>query len=173
MKLYLFYRKVPGLEPYLYGYTTDKLHAEMFHLYRPQLCEIVKDVKKEEYVDMVDKIPGKRIIPHEFKTSRNRFGKDKVLQIATEDEVMNIILHKEELVLRELSKYAFPTDLFTGEMKEALENLHMDTVYKWNEEVAIYPWDTKMKPDFGFEIDELGLFVQLYGHTIGEPPKEE
>ena len=42
MKVYLFYQTIPNLEPVLYGFTSDKLRAAIFKLYRPKLKEVIK-----------------------------------------------------------------------------------------------------------------------------------
>lgn len=154
------------MEPILYGFTSDKMRASIFKLYRPNLVQIIKDVSKSDYNDMRDKLKQKEIIPHEFKTSLDHFDNKNITQIATEEEIMNIILHKEELVLKELSKHTIPLDIFSKGIKDSLSKLHMDTVNKYNEEVVVYPGDIKNIPDVDFKIDELGLFIQLYGFTM-------
>lgn len=173
MKVYLFYQTIPNLEPVLYGFTSDKLRAAIFRLYRPKLKQVIKDVSKKDYNNMRDKLRGKEIIPHEFETRNDHFGSTKVSQIATEHEVMNIILHKEELVLKELSKHTISTEIFVSDVKKSLKTLKMDYVNKYWEEVLIYPGDRKTVLNPEFKIDELGLFVQLYGHLMGHDEKEK
>lgn len=173
MKVYLFYQTIPNLEPVLYGFTSDKLRAAIFKLYRPKLKQIIKDVPKKDYNEMRDKLRGKEIIPHEFETRNNHFGKTKVSQIATEHEVMNIILHKEELVLQELSKHTLPLEIFTTDMRKTLKKLYMDSVNRCWEEVVIYPGDRKTLPKVRFKVDELGLFVQLYGYMMNHDEKQK
>ena len=173
MKVYLFYQVVPNLEPVLYGFTSDKLRADIFKLYRPKLKQIIKDVPKKDYNEMRDKLRGKEIIPHEFETRNNHFGSTKVSQIATEHEVMNIILHKEELVLQELSKHTLPIEIFASDTKKALKRLQMESVNKYLEEIIIYPGDRKSIPELKFKVDELGLFVQLYGYMMNHEEKEK
>lgn len=173
MKVYLFYQVMDGLEPVLYGYTHDKLRASIFRLYRPRLHQVVKEVKKSEYADMMDKMPGRQIIPYEFRTSDNHFGNQKVSQIATETEITSILLYKDELVMNELSKHSFPLELFSQDVQKSLRFLHMDTVNKWQEEVIVIPGDTKTMEHMNFEVDELGLFVQLYGHTMEDRKRRQ
>lgn len=169
MKVYLFYQSFSNsLEPVLYGFTSDKLRAAIFKLYRPKLIQVIKDVSKSEYADMRNTLQRKEIIPHEFETSVEHFGSRKVSQIATEEEVMNIILHKEELVLKELSKHSVPLEIFTKSIQKTLSTLYMDTINSYDEEVVVYPWDKKNMPKVNFRVDELGLFVQLYGFTMRE-----
>lgn len=173
MKVYLFYQVIPNLESVLYGFTSDKLRAAIFRLYRPKLKQIIKDVPKKDYNEMRDKLRGKEIIPHEFETRNDHFGSKKVSQIATEHEVMNIILHKEELALKELSKYTLPIEIFSSDMRKDLRRVYMDTVNRYCEEVVVYPGDIKNIPELNFKIDELGLFVQLYGHLMTHETKKE
>lgn len=173
MKVYMFYQVIPELEPVLYGFTSDKLRASIFRLYRPKLKQVIKDVQKKEYNEMRDKLRGKEIIPHEFETRSNHFGKMKVSQIATEDEIVNIILHKEELVLKELSKYSLPIEIFSGDTKKQLKRLYMDTINRYGEEVIVYPADFKTIPEVSFKVDELGLFVQLYGFMMENEKRDK
>lgn len=168
MKVYLFYKSIPDLEPVLYGFSSDKLRAAIFKLYRPKLAQVVKDISKKEYNEMRDSLKGKEIIPHEFETASDHFGKMKVAQIATEDEVINIILHKDELVLRELSKHTLPLELFRPEVRKYLKELDMHIVNRYGEQVQIYPGDYEELPKLSFRVDELGLFVQLYGDMMND-----
>lgn len=172
MKVYLFYQTIPNLEPVLYGFTSDKLRAAIFKLYRPKLKEVIKDVSKKDYTEMKDKLRGKEIIPHDFQTRNDHFGIGKVSQIATEHEVMNIILHKEELVLKELSKYTLPLEIFSSDMRKNLRRIYMDIVNKYWEEIILYPGDNKNIPYWKFKVDELGLFVQLYGYMMSNDKKK-
>lgn len=174
MKVYLFYQEFSHkLDPVLYGFTSDKLRATIFKLYRPNLIQVIKEVSKSKYIEMKDTVRGKEIIPHEFETSSGHFGKRKVSQIATEEEIMNIILHKDELVLKELSKYSVPVEIFTSDIQRSLVHLHMDTTNAYGEEIIVYPGDIRHIPDIDFNVDELGLFVQLYGFTMQEKTRKK
>lgn len=165
----MFYQVTEGLEPVLYGFTSDKLRAAIFKLYRPNLREIQKDISKDDYNEMLDKLQKKEIIPHQFKTSSDHFDTMKVSQVATHGEVMSIILHKEELLLQELSKHAVPLAIFTKGNKKVLKKVYMDTVLSYAEEIERLPFDPKNAiPKSTFDVDELGLFVQLYGHTMNK-----
>lgn len=167
----MFYRKIEGLEPVLYGYTDDKLRASIFQLYRPNLIEIKKDISRTEYNDVKDTLRNKEIIPHEFSTGKNHFNTTKVMQVATVEEVLNIVLHKEDIVLRELSKYVLPIEIFSDKVQKALRSIGYDEVLRYQEEVVVFPPDERKSTNFSFEIDELGLFVQLYGSTMQKVSK--
>lgn len=167
MKVYMFYQSFSmQLDPILYGFTSDKLRASIFKLYRPNLVQVIKDVSKSEYNEMRDKLKRKEIIPHEFQTSIDHFGTRMVSQIATEEEILHILLNKEELVLNELSKHTAPIEIFKKGIQKDLKVINMDVVEKYAEEVVVIPGDEKHVPELPFKIDELGLFIQLYGFTM-------
>lgn len=164
MKIYMFYKLRPRLEPQFYAYTDQKEYAEMFNSLRQHFYMKEKSVPEKYYKNLKSTNPDMMLQLHEFKT-RNamKFGTTKVLQVATGFEIKDILLHKEDVAFQMLGNTYIPSDIFKKEYAEAFDELGY-TAFK-NYAALDFQGLTNPYKDFfegDFEVDELGLFLIKY-----------
>jgi hypothetical protein len=170
MKLHLFYEIIKGLEPRLYGFTTNKQRAQFFQTMRKGFYYKIVNATKEQVDELYDNSGGLEITLQSFKTSVEGFP-SRVVMPATCGEVSQIALRKEEFAMRELQRYAIlPMEIFTEEVQEALRVLSYDKIQRFYEEVEPIK---ELVPDrnvyeLDFEVDELGIFILLHKNTIND-----
>lgn len=142
------------------------LRAQTFKTMRANLKMIKRECDKKEFMDMKDRLKQYEIIPYEFKTNTDRMGSNSVFQVATEREVKDIILHGNDILLRELNKHTLAANIFTEELSKSLNFLGWNTAQRFWEEYLIIPEDELNEHKFNFEVDELGLFLWLNRSTF-------
>lgn len=163
MKVYFFYRMINGLEPTLSAFSKDKEKAGLFKMIRSGYYIKEKRCTMEEYKEFYDTHRDFAIELHPFKTSTG-FRKYSVMLPVTGYEIKEIILHKDDLVLRELQRFVLPMEIFSPSVQKALHEVGWDTAMKFCE----VPRDDFGFPDMenehlkDFEVDELGLFLCLH-----------
>lgn len=164
MMVYMFYKLRPSLEPQFYAYTNQKEYAEMFDGIRQHFYMKEKDVPEKYFKNLKATHPEMMLQIHEFTTRNNmKFGKSKVLQVATGFEITDILLHKEDIAFQMLGNTYIPSDIFKKEYSDAFEELGY-TSFK-NYAALDFQGFTNPNKDFfegDFEVDELGLFVIKY-----------
>lgn len=167
MKLYTFYQIIPGLEPLFYAYTNNKKYAKEFKERRKKLYDGVKEVSSNDYKGLRSDVPSLEIIPHEFKT-RGSIGVKKVVQLCTNKEAMDMVLFKEEIMLRELTKYAkIPSEIFSPKLRKCLEFIgYLDTEVFSNEVLPDPDHHYDGVTFDRFNIDELSIFSLAYQQTM-------
>lgn len=175
MKVYLFYKLYKGgLEPTLYAFTNDKLKASIFKQTRRNMYAKEKDVSKKEWRALESDHPNLQLTAHEFVTKAD-IGIQRVLQVCTNRELKTILLDKENLLIKELSRYELPIDLFTEDIRKMLEKyFNYSNIYNYFEKLMVYPEDMIEEPHplKNFKLDELGIFLMLYGDLFVEKEKE-
>ena len=174
MKVYLFYRLYRGLEPTLYAYTNDKIKAGIFKQTRKNFYAKEKDVSKKEWKQFQSESRDMALTAHEFVTKAD-IGIQKVLQVCTERELKTILLDKEKLLINELNRYQFPVEIFAPEIRELIEKvLRYTEVSNYFEKLMVYPGDMieEEHPFQKYKLDELGIFLMLYGNTMRDKKEE-
>ena len=161
MKIYFFYKLTSGLEPILYAFTTDKEKADLFSKIRSGYYQKVKKCTQNEYIELYDTHKDYGIELHDFKTS-NGFRKYSVILPATGYEIKEIILHKDDLVMAELQKYALPINLFAKDIQEAFNVIGYKQISNFIENTGRSFDFIENEPLENFEVDELGLFLCLH-----------
>ena len=164
MKIYMFYKLRPRLDPQFYAYTDQKEYAEMFNGLRKHFYMKEKDVPEKYYKNLKATHPEMMLQMHEFVTQNvMKFGSSKVLQVATGFEITDILLHKEDIAFQMLGDTYIPSNIFTKEYAEAFEELGYSS-FK-NYAALDFQGLTNPYKDFvegDFEVDELGLFLIKY-----------
>ena len=164
MKIYMFYKLRPRLEPQFYAYTDQKEYAEMFDSLRQHFYMKEKTVPEKYYKNLKSTHPEMMLQMHEF-TTRNamKFGSSKVLQVATGFEIQDILLHKEDIAFQMLGNTYIPSDIFKKEYADAFEELGY-TSFKKYAALDFQGMNNPYKDFFegDFEVDELGLFIIKY-----------
>lgn len=170
MKVYLFYKLYNGLEPTLYAYTNDKIKAQIFKGTRKNFYAKEKNVSKKEWKSLQSEYGNLALTSHEFVTKAD-IGIQRVLQVCTERELKTILLDGEKLLIKELNRYSLPIDLFTKNIQDLIERvLNYSKVSNYFEKLMVYPGDSIAEeyPLKKYKLDELGLFLMLYGNMFDE-----
>ena len=170
MKVYFFYRMIKGLEPALSAFTKDEEKAKLFNLIRSGYYLKEKKCTEDEYNEFYDTHRDFAIDLHAFRTSTG-FRKYSVILPVTGYEIKEIILHKDDLVLRELQRFVvLPIELFTESLRKALHELGWDTANKFSEVTRNDYGRVDMENEHlkDFEVDELGLFLCLHKDSFDD-----
>ena len=167
MKVYFFYRLYQGvLSPTLYAYTDNKDYADIFNATRKGFYLKEQKVTRKEMSDINHRLEHFSILPHSFTTKREGgLGIEKVEVMTVLKEIEEIELRGDEIILRELSKHSFPIEIFEEEIQKILKTLNFDlTLFEMVENVNVKEFDEVKR--IRSSVDELSLFLTLYGETL-------
>jgi hypothetical protein len=172
MNVWFIYKHTANIHPFLYAITDDKELCQTFlETRRSDLFEAVKkDLKKEDYKYFLRDHLSLKLGIKKFRTKskKDSLSNESIVEIVTTDaEEMDIFMRADETVL-EIGKYTqkYP-QLFNKKLLGALLTLHYFEIYKFCVDcddpylsgVDIFDWTT-------YKIDELGIFLYLYGNTL-------
>lgn len=164
MKVWVFYRRMDGLNPLLYGYTIDKHRADQINEIR-NLVEIEKNVTREEYREWHDKHQRYEFIPFRLKS---KCGSTIVL--CTGYEIDKILFHGEEIIYDELAKFIVPPEIFSPEIQKHLKRVGFFDVWDYvlmKETIGYHYFEGVEEESLGhIKVDQLGLFLYLYKDTF-------
>lgn len=179
MHIHCFYTNtLTGLAPKLYAFTDKGAVAEEFREARKGLRRLTKDVRKEEFRDMRDKLSSLYIIPEEL-TTRDESGKiTKVKIYATQGEVMDFRTHADAIATLYLGMVSMDTSIFVDDLREVLCRLGMQACYDaWNSSgyCQRFPYSHDINFEEVFQprlwvgnycLDEFQLFVRHWWYTF-------
>ena len=181
-KAYLIYKHGDGLTPRLYAFTEDKNMAKRFMNQRKESMFICK--KKELTKNELNELKlkhGSSLLLRErgFKTEIDGI-KSVTMIIVTEEEDMKVHLYGDDILAKELSKKIDPVSItFNGKLLKALDEcmyfyfmksiFHENYVYQ----ESIMDFLAGIDQDepieyilYKYHIDELALFIKLFGYMM-------
>lgn len=167
MKVWLFYQKAGDLEPILYGYTANKLRSKEIEEVR-NLPKIERVITREEYREWHDKHQKYEFIPFRLESSKMQ----STIVLCTGFEIEHILFHGDEMVYEELSKYVLPPEIFSKEYQKILRKIGYFDIWRYREmkacgmHFAEEMLQEEEPPVTHIKVDQLGLFLHIYGHTF-------
>ena len=179
--IYFIYKNDKVFEPFLYAITDNKKYAKSFLKERKKSMFVCKEkyVSDKEYKDIFSKHSGYLLNRRGFLTksyNNSLKGTEIAYLTTTNKEEMDVYL-KADSVMQMLCKYTDNISYaFNNELLNALNTLHYFEILKFKEEKTSYIddflsciHDIDMRSCFGdFKMDELSVFLYLYGNTIDE-----
>lgn len=121
MTIWLFYRKIKNLEPFLYAFTDKVEIADRFGEARKSLHRFSRKCSKLEFRDMRDKLGDLFIMENRFTTKIDDKGLiGSVGCYATMKEAEQFCLYKERIATTLLGLTTISPDIFEDDMRDLL-----------------------------------------------------
>lgn len=182
MKLYLFYKKIEGLEPSLYAYTDDKdLYKEFKKDRDMNIFEVKKlEVTEEQFLFYENKYRGYVLGRRGYQTSPSSSNslqkRDHVFIVSTYKEEMDTYMKSDDITSF-LYKYTNSLSFDVNEeLMNALNTLGYYKVMKMGNSDSL-PFLEGVFPTLNYNLsindlfkeikpDMLFIFVKLFGYTM-------
>lgn len=182
MNAYFIY-KTTCIKPHLYAIANKKEYCDRFMKERnnDMFTFIEKYVTKDDYNEFLSHHSEYELGLRQFKTKDKEIDNETVaLVLATSREEMETYV-KMDMVLSELSQWCYPiTSSFNQELLDSLGDLGFIVMYNFRlkrllidrnpffspDRLGISPEDHIQLQKFPFKIDELAVFLKLFGYTF-------
>lgn len=189
MKIFMFFFTDPNpnskLKPFLYAFTNMEEYKKRFSEYRDmnKFMIVEREIEKSEYKDFCRVHPNQQLtLTKLFTKNDSERGYSHIEIVCTWDEEKNVVIGSDESVFRNAQKVMFDPTILSRDLKICLYELGFFNIYQFLYN-GMYIYEPLDDPEFdgvfskdeteihkpkNIKIDQLSMFLELYGHTVKE-----